>query len=117
MRLLVDECTGERVVRWLREQGHDVCSVAEIDAGTNDTNVLELSVRDDRILITADTDFGDKVFAEGLPHRGIVLLRLRIARPSARIDALKRLLNRYPSGLSGRYVVVTDAFIRFAPDK
>jgi len=27
MRFLVDECTGPKVARWLREQGHEVFSV------------------------------------------------------------------------------------------
>lgn len=117
MRVIVDECTGSRVARWLRSQGHDVLSVAEFDAGADDERVLESAVRDNRILITADKDFGDKVFAKGLPHRGIILLRVRQPRTAARINALKRLLERHPGDLTGQYVVVTDAFIRFAHEK
>ncbi len=33
MRLLVDECVGPSVARWLREQGHEVFSVFESGAG------------------------------------------------------------------------------------
>lgn len=37
MRFLVDECTGVKVARWLREEGYEVFSVYEEARGiTND---------------------------------------------------------------------------------
>ena len=41
MRFLVDECTGPRVARWLREQGYDVVSVYEQARGMDDDSILE----------------------------------------------------------------------------
>ena len=41
MRFLVDESTGPRVARWLREQGHDVFSVYEQSRGIADDEVIQ----------------------------------------------------------------------------
>ena len=73
MRFLVDECTGPRVAQWLREQGHDVYSVFEKSPGIDDDTIIEKAFAEDRVLITNDKDFGEKVYRQGFRHRGIVL--------------------------------------------
>ena len=85
MRFLVDECTGPRVASWLRDQQHDVFSVYEQARGLDDASVLAMAVREDRILITNDTDFGERVFRSRQPHRGVVLLRLADERSASKI--------------------------------
>ena len=66
----------------------------------------------DRVLITADKDFGELIFREGRPHKGIILLRLGDERPSNKIDVLRRLLQQYSSQLPGNFVVATDSTVR-----
>ena len=61
MRFLVDECTGPAVARWLREKGHDVFSVFEQARGMQDDVVIAKAFEENRILITNDKDFGEKV--------------------------------------------------------
>lgn len=69
MRFLVDECTGPAVARWLIQQGHDVFSVYDRAPGISDQEVLQRAFSEDRILITNDKDFGERVFREGHPHK------------------------------------------------
>jgi predicted nuclease of predicted toxin-antitoxin system len=69
MRFLVDECTGPSVARWLREQGYDVFSVYEQARGLDDASVMALAVREGRILITSDKEFGTRVVRDRQPHR------------------------------------------------
>ena len=38
------------------------------------------------IIITNDKDFGDKVYRERRPHKGVILLRLNDGRASNKID-------------------------------
>ncbi len=76
MRFLVDECTGPAVARWLKEQGHNVFSVYEQARGLEDDEIVERAYKENRILITNDKDFGEKVYRDKKPHRGIILLRL-----------------------------------------
>jgi len=114
MRFLVDECTGPAVARWLCEQGHEVFCVYSEARGMGDDNVIQKAVAEDRILITNDKDFGEKVYRERRPHKGVILLRLGNERASGKVDTIQRLLDRYPDRLTGAFVVVTEARVRFA---
>ncbi len=52
-------------MRALRENGHDVVPVCEFAKRLEDSDVIDLSAREDRILITEDKDFGQLVYAHG----------------------------------------------------
>jgi predicted nuclease of predicted toxin-antitoxin system len=114
MRFLVDECTGPAVARWLREQRHEVFSVYEQARGMRDEAIIRKACKEGWILITNDKGFGEKVYRERHPHRGVVLLRLEDERASAKIAVIKRLLQEYADQIADRYVVVTDTRVRFA---
>lgn len=115
MRFLVDECTGPAVARWLRGAGHDVLSIYDDARGLDDEAVLARAVAEDRIVITNDKDFGDKVFRLGRPHRGVILLRLDDERAANKKAAIERLLAAHSEQLPGRFVVVTERAIRIIP--
>lgn len=114
MRFLVDECTGPSVARWLREAGHDVFSVYEEDRGIDDDTVIARAVAENRIIVTNDKDFGEKVYRDGQIHAGIVLLRLHDDTASGKTTAVRRLLESHVSRVEGSFVVVTDKQVRFA---
>ena len=113
MRFLVDECTGPAVARWLRTLGHDVFSVYDDARGISDDEVLARAVADDRVLISNDKDFGERVFRAGKPHKGVILLRLADMRASSKIAALERLFSGHANQLLGRFVVVSERTVRF----
>lgn len=60
----------------MREQGHEVFSVYEEARGIDDEEVIQKAFAENWILITNDKDFGEKVYREQHPHKGVVLLRL-----------------------------------------
>ncbi|HJX30012.1 MAG TPA: DUF5615 family PIN-like protein [Thermoanaerobaculia bacterium] len=109
MRFLVDECTGPAVARWLR-QDHEVFSVYDESRGADDDFVLAKAFSEGWILVTNDKDFGEKVYRERRPHRGVIFLRLEDERSSNKINALRRLLETYEE----QFVVVTEKYVRFA---
>ena len=76
MKFLVDECTGPAVARWLEQRGHDAFSVYDQARGIDDNRIIEIAQAEERILITNDRGFGEKVFRERCPHHGVVFLRL-----------------------------------------
>src|SRR3990170_3934373 len=108
MRFLVDECTGPAVAHWLRRQNHNVISVFDEMRGADDRKVIQKAFEQDRILITNDKDFGDLVFREKMPHKGVILLRLEDERPANKIAVLKHLLEKYEKSLPGNFIVVTE---------
>jgi predicted nuclease of predicted toxin-antitoxin system len=116
MRFLVDECTGPAVARWLVEQGFEVFSVYDQARGTDDEVILKKAFAENWILLTNDKDFGNMVFRERRPHRGVVFLRLDDESTSIKIETLRRLLETYSDRLADRFVVVTEDQIRFARD-
>src|SRR4051794_34485213 len=108
MRFLVDECTGPAVARWLRNQGFETFSVYDEARGISDDVVLRKAAEESWVLITNDKDFGNKVFRERLPHRGVVFLRLADERSANKIANLSRVLSDYADRLVDRFVVVTE---------
>lgn len=114
MQFLVDECTGPAAARWHERAGHDVVSVYDKLRGAEDSTLMELALREERILITNDKGFGEKVFRDGRLHHGVLLLRLEDERPQTKIAALERVLQEYGEELSGRFAVVTERAIRIS---
>ena len=70
MRFLVDECTGPAVAEWLRSERHEVFSVYEEARGLDDDSILQKAFTEDRILITNDKDFGDKIIENAVHIMG-----------------------------------------------
>jgi predicted nuclease of predicted toxin-antitoxin system len=114
MRFLVDECTGPAVAHWLRAQKHEVFSVYEEARGMEDDEVITKAFAENWILITNDKDFGEKIYRERRPHKGVVLLRLEDERAVNKIAILQRLLEGYAERLTDQFVVVTERQVRFA---
>jgi len=114
MRFLVDESAGPAVARGLRESGHEVLSVYEQLRGAQDDALIMKANQEGWILLTTDKDFGEKVYRERRPHKGVVLLRLEDQRWQNRVEAVRRLLEGYPERLPGNFVVVTESHVRFA---
>ena len=63
MRFLADESCDFSVVRALRSADHDVIAIAELSPREADASVMDRAVKDSRILITEDKDFGQLVYA------------------------------------------------------
>jgi predicted nuclease of predicted toxin-antitoxin system len=114
MKFLVDECTGPAVARWLEQNGYDVFSVYDQARGIDDDQVIEIANIEERVLITNDRGFGEKVFRQRRPHYGVVFLRLADERAINKIRVLSKLVSRYSERLVNQFVVVTDSHVRFA---
>jgi predicted nuclease of predicted toxin-antitoxin system len=114
MRFLVDENAGPSVAGWLRRQGHEVFSVYEAARGVDDEQILQKAFVEHWIIITSDKDFGEKIYREQWPHRGVVLLRLDDERVANKTAVIQRLLENYSDRLADTFVVVTESRVRFA---
>ncbi len=79
-----------------------------------DDDIMSKALTDDWILVTNDKDFGEKVYRERQPHRGVILLRLEDERAATKIEIMRRLLDRYAGNLPGNFVVVSETSVRLA---
>jgi predicted nuclease of predicted toxin-antitoxin system len=102
------------VAEWLRNQGHDIFSVYNEARGMDDEEIIKKAHTESWILITNDKDFGEKVYRERRPHRGVIFMRLADERVANKTEVLRRLLERYADKLPDRFVVVTETRVRFA---
>ena len=115
MRWLADECIAASLVAALRQAGHDVLYVAESIRGLNDVDVIELAMREHRLLVTEDKDFGDLVFRRGRAVPGIVLIRIASENPRLQAERLTAAIDQYGERLFGQYIVVEEARLRSRP--
>ncbi|MGH8896942.1 MAG: DUF5615 family PIN-like protein [Egibacteraceae bacterium] len=64
---MVDESLQQRVADRLTEAGYDTVHVGALGLlGASDDDVLAAAAREERILVTADTDFGTLLALPGL---------------------------------------------------
>ncbi|HEX6803799.1 MAG TPA: DUF5615 family PIN-like protein [Terriglobales bacterium] len=75
MRFLADESCDFAVVRALRDAGHNVTAVAEVNPAIPDATVLSLAHSEGRLLLTEDKDFSLLAYAGGQETAGVMLIR------------------------------------------
>ncbi|WP_373490642.1 DUF5615 family PIN-like protein [Parasphingorhabdus sp.] len=78
MQFLIDENVPFLVARALRQLGHDCLVIAETDARAPDPDIMARARREERILVTFDSDFSRMIFHElRPPPPGVVYMRSR----------------------------------------
>ena len=89
-KYFADENIAPELIEFLRLKGLDVISVIEEGlVGYSDSFLIEYSNRDNRIILTHDSDFGKIVFMQKVKFTGIIFLRPGHFNPEISIDSLK----------------------------
>lgn len=112
MNLLADESVDRPIVDRLRQDGHTVLSVADLDPGIDDNAVLRLADRNRALLLTADKDFGELVFRMGSIHTGVVLTRLAGLSPETKARIVSAAFADHGNELPSAFSVVSSGRIR-----
>ncbi|MFI5013521.1 MAG: DUF5615 family PIN-like protein [Hyphomicrobiales bacterium] len=115
MRFLADENFPGAAVGLLEEAGHDIVWVRVAAPGISDPDVLAWAVREERILLTFDKDFGELARSSALPATcGVVLFRTPMPRPG---DVGRWLANLVTSrdDWAGHFSVVEPGRVRMRP--
>ena len=114
MRLLADESCDFGVVRDLRRAGFDVLCVSESTPRAEDLEVIGLALREKRILLTEDKDFGRLVYSHGQETLGVIFLRFpTFARRQISRDVLN-LVKQQGERLIGSFITVQPGRIRIS---
>jgi len=114
VRFLADESCDAAVARALRAAGHDVKAVAEVALGATDDTVIALALKDRRVLLTEDKDFGQLVFAAAAPTSGVILIRYPASARSTLPQVIVDLANARQEQLVDTFAVVQPSRIRFS---
>ena len=114
MRFLADESCDFAVIHALRANGHDVIAVSEVTPRAEDSEVIRLAVREKRILLTEDKDFGQLVFAHGQETIGVIFLRFPTSARRQILKDVLRLVKQQGERLEGSFVTVQAGRIRIS---
>ncbi len=115
MKILADENLDWPIIEWMRQCGHDVSCVVELQAGLDDASVLSIASTERRILITNDLDHGELVFRHGRAAFGILLLRGIGHTWRERLRRFQDIWNRHHTRIAGHFVVVDGFRARIRP--
>jgi predicted nuclease of predicted toxin-antitoxin system len=75
--------------------------------------IVEWAVKEDRIIITQDTDYGTLIVPSGRLRPSVILFRMRDGQPSTQIRLLGMYMPQVQASLeAGAIVVIGDAAIR-----
>jgi len=77
-----------------------------------DSDVIDLSAREDRILITEDKDFGQLVYACGHGSRGVILVRYPASARQRLSGEVVRLVEQKKEALHSSFVVLEPGKLR-----
>jgi predicted nuclease of predicted toxin-antitoxin system len=112
VNLVADEGVDRPVVERLRQDGHDVVYVAELSPSIPDEEVLQQANARSAVLVTADKDFGELVFRQGLVHSGVVLLRLAGLTNATKAETVAEVCRNRTAELIGAFSVVSPGQVR-----
>lgn len=114
MKLLLDACVWGGARRHLEEAGHEVDWVGDWDRDPGDLEILAHAVRESRLLVTLDKDFGELVIVRGERHSGIIRLLGFSARRQGEVCA--QVLAAYETELvAGALLTVEPGRVRIRP--
>ena len=115
MRLLIDNALSPLVARDLCSAGYDAVHVRDRGmASAPDVEIMALAELENRIIVSADTDFGTLLTLRRQAKPSFILLRGEIERrPNLQVEVLLRELPALEEPLtSGAIVVITNDRIR-----
>ena len=114
MRFLIDECLPAAVADLLRAAGHDCAHVCELGLrGQPDEQIMARADQDDRILISADTDFGELLATAPVLAPSVILLRRSDKRATSLAGVILANLGQVADDLTaGALVVIGEKRVR-----
>lgn len=107
---LIDECLRPLVADGLRVAGHDAIHVGLL--GATDEQVMSLAAEHSRVVVSADTDFGELLARDRLGLPSVILLR-RNHDPADQVRTiLDALVDVADDLLAGAIVVIVEDRLR-----
>lgn len=112
MNFLSDESVDRQIIDRLRQDGHSVLYVVEMEPGISDDKVLDLANKEAALLLTSDKDFGEMVFRQGRSNQGVVLIRMAGLSQESKSAIVASAIRKHASELTKAFTVIAPKSIR-----
>lgn len=115
MRFQADAHISVEMVSMIRALGHDCADASTIAPREPDVSILHRAAAENRVVLTADKDFGELVFAHAIACPGVILIRLAATDEADRVERVRSVWPMILSRLPGVFVTVSPAGVRVRP--
>lgn len=110
--ILADENIDHKLITNLRTNGFEVFSIYEKLRGISDEEVIEISKKPPRIILTEDKDFGEWVYSHNEKNISVILLRYDFSETESIIKTLLQILKDRNEALWGTFTTISANKIR-----
>jgi len=112
LKIIFDVGISKKAEIHFKNLGFDILAVRDLDASMKDADILELALKEERLVVTMDKDFGELVFNSKKNHSGVLLLRMEDADWKQKIDVLMEIFQKYSKEIKGKFSVYQDKKLR-----
>jgi predicted nuclease of predicted toxin-antitoxin system len=111
LHLYLDQMLQVDVAQALRNEGHDVVRASEVgQSRSDDYEILQKAIAENRVLITLDEHFGDWVILPLSKHPGVIRLKINPTTSKNAIDLLTHFLRLHTSVQLRNHLVILSPY-------
>lgn len=112
-KFLANENIPLATIYRLRKEGLDIASISLDAPSITDREVMQLSIDENRTIITFDRDYGELIYKYGFrPPAGVIYLRMRNYQPEEPAELLLKLFNSPNLEFDGMFTVADERSVR-----
>ena len=109
MKFLIDMPASPELIPWLQEKGHEAIHAKDVNlAIATDSTIMAQAVDEERIVITADLDFGTLLAQSGNDTPGVILFRGGNYSEAEMRDLVARVLQTVKPDVLKHSIAVVD---------
>ena len=111
-KFLANENYSGPSIEFLKHPGVGIKSIASDHPGISDEQVMQIAIKEERVILTHDSDYGELIFKHGFkPRAGVVYFRIFDFEP---VDPGKLLLDLIKDefDFTNRLTVINENSIR-----